>query len=284
MIGPHLLSLPADSKLDQFQKKFPRYDFILGEIARILYGHLGSQMQAIDIGANVGDSAALICKYQNIKVLCIEGCVHFFEFLERNAKVIGDHIETECAFIGTGLELVPQDVSPRFGTYSIPLDATRGFETKTLSELMTRYPQFQETHLIKIDTDGFDFKILMNSIGVISKMKPVIFFEYYLFASKEADGESLRCMETLLNHGYKYYLIYDNFGHFLFSLNGIEKFAELNLYLLSGRYHGIIIPYFDVCAFPDTPLGREVFHEMIDFEFSKKSDYITPVLDKEPFC
>src|SRR6266550_2375835 len=69
-VGRHRLKLPWDCCLDVYQANYKRYDWALGEIAREIFAKYPKSC-AIDIGANVGDSAALICKHQDVPVLCI---------------------------------------------------------------------------------------------------------------------------------------------------------------------------------------------------------------------
>jgi hypothetical protein len=50
--------------------------------------------------------------------------------------------------------------------------------------------------------------------------------------------------------GYRYFLIYDNFGHFMGFIDDQAqgRFADLNRYLMSHLFFGRQIFYFDVCA------------------------------------
>jgi hypothetical protein len=70
-IGNHKILLPLDHLLDKYQANWKRYDTVLGDVARIVFQKY-PESTAIDIGANVGDTAALINKYIHVPVLCIE--------------------------------------------------------------------------------------------------------------------------------------------------------------------------------------------------------------------
>src|SRR5262249_16620676 len=98
-VGRTKLLLPADHALDRYQAKWRCYDRALGEIARLVWQKYPGSA-AIDIGANVGDSAALINTPHDIPTLCIEGGEAFLPFLRENARRIGPHVVIETAFVG----------------------------------------------------------------------------------------------------------------------------------------------------------------------------------------
>ena len=70
--------------------------------------------------------------------------------------------------------------------------------------------------------------------------------------SQNGDQESINAIQGLMSKGYNNYLIYDNFGNYLISLNNIEGFIDLNAYLRSNKKYGQSIYYFDICAFHET--------------------------------
>ena len=104
-VGNHQILLPLNHLLDQYQAKWTRYDTVLGIVAQIVFEKY-PESTAIDIGANVGDSAALINKYINIPILCIEGYPEFIPFLEYNAVQIGN-VQVAPYFIGNDGESIP---------------------------------------------------------------------------------------------------------------------------------------------------------------------------------
>ncbi len=79
-IGRFELTLPADHPIDRYQKTYRLYDRVLGDIAHAVAAKY-PDTTAIDIGANVGDTAALLCRDQDFPVLCIEGSPHFLKYL-----------------------------------------------------------------------------------------------------------------------------------------------------------------------------------------------------------
>lgn len=112
-VGPYTIMLPVGHRLDSYQKTYKRYDIALGEIANII-AQKYPNMTALDIGANIGDSAALICKYQKIPVLCIEGDKHFIPLLRENSARIGAHIIIEECFIGADTQYIDEKTIDKY--------------------------------------------------------------------------------------------------------------------------------------------------------------------------
>jgi len=98
-IGDFELVFPADHMLGTYQNTYRLYDWVLGEIARLVvakYPHA----TAVDIGANVGDTAAAICRHQSVPVLCIEGHPSYVPYLRRNLERLPSGIEVAESFVG----------------------------------------------------------------------------------------------------------------------------------------------------------------------------------------
>lgn len=263
-VGPYTLLLPSYHSLDTYQKTYQRYDVALGEIALVVFEKY-PEGTIIDIGANVGDSAALLSKYKKIPILCIEGNPEFIPFLTENVRRIkNEHIFIERCFIGTSDTVVDQEkIKSQHGTATVigalgesKKSNSQEFESKSncvcmasLSEVLSKYHLFLQTKLLKIDTDGCDFSIIQHSLESINKMKPVLFFEYFLDLLYDGELESISAITKLMSIQYKNFIVYDNFGNYLLSTDKIETFIDLNAYLRSNKRYKQVIYYFDVCAF-----------------------------------
>ena len=267
IIGRHQLLLPDDHQLDQYQARWHRYDTALGYIAQVIFQKY-PQASAIDIGANVGDSSALIQTYQDVPILCIEGNPEFLEYLHHNAALIGN-IEVEESFVGNDGDIVNfENMDSHDGTASIVnavnSDGLFLTELKSLERILQEHPTFQNSKLLKIDTDGFDFSIIQTSISVIGNLSPVLFFEYDIFFTSDARDESLKTLQVLFECGYKSFIVYDNYGNYLLSLSSqdYDKFIDLNTYLFSNRFASgmAAVYYLDICAFAeaDTDLFEKI--------------------------
>jgi hypothetical protein len=98
-LGRFELVFPPDHLLAQYQSHFRLYDWALGEIARVVAEKYPGAC-AIDIGANVGDSAAAICRHQDMPVLCIEGHPTIFSYLRRNRDRLPRGVEIVHTLVG----------------------------------------------------------------------------------------------------------------------------------------------------------------------------------------
>ncbi len=273
-IGDHQILLPLDHMLDQYQATWKRYDTVLGNVAQLVFQKYGTST-AIDIGANVGDSAALIRKYINVPVLCIEGNPQFIPFLEYNAAQIGDVQIAQC-FIGKDSESVAlEKIASQSGTASIvnavgESSPNHQILLKSLATIIELYPKFQTAKLLKIDTDGYDFNIINNSVETINLLQPILCFEYDINFSSTGEIEGLEAIEALINIGYSYFLIYDNFGNYLISLTeqDYEKFIDLSTYLICNRRKSgnAAVFYFDIYAFSSG--DRDLFVAVRDAEIN----------------
>jgi len=253
-IGRHTITLPAEHRLDVFQKHWLRYDLALGEIARLV-NQKYPETTAIDIGANIGDSAAAICKYADIPVLCIEGNQNFLPYLKKNILRLGAHVVLEQGFVG-GNKLVVNEktISTRNGTASITSSIGASGEAdgqllKTMKSVLETQPRFSNPRLIKIDTDGCDFAIICDAEDILVASKPVVFFEYYLTGNANEDTEASDAIDRLFKAGYNKHLVYDNFGNFIISADTRDRFVELNSYLRSNKHNGVAVYYLDICSF-----------------------------------
>lgn len=255
-IGRHRLLLPIDHALDGYQSTWRRYDTALAYIAQVVLQKY-PETSAIDIGANVGDSAALIQQHQDVLTLCVEGNPEYLEYLEHNAAIIGN-VEIEECFVGNDGTIVNfGEMQSQGGTSSIvnALNPDGLFltETKSLATILQAHPTFQNSKLLKIDTDGFDFVIIQDSIRLIHQLKPVIYFEYDISFKPEGAKEGFDTLRILIENGYEKFIVYDNFGNYLISLSSQNnaQIVDLNAYLLSNRFKSgtPAVYYFDICAF-----------------------------------
>lgn len=262
-VGRAQLLLPLDHNLDQYQATWKRYDTALSYIAQAIFAKY-PEATAIDIGANVGDSAALIRANSEMPVLCLEGHPEFVPYLQHNLEQLGDS-EFEACFVGPdGTEVDVAQISSSGGTASlVQARATdgggAGIRMQSLEQLVELHPRFNRSKLLKIDTDGFDFSILQSALAFIATHQPVLFFEYDITFTPDAKAQGIETLKALFHTGYQSFLIYDNFGNYLLSVSETDiaklsdTFLDLTTYLCSNRsLSGTpAVYYFDICAFSD---------------------------------
>ncbi|MFN9402212.1 MAG: FkbM family methyltransferase, partial [Dolichospermum sp.] len=257
-VARHNLFFPHNHKLEQYQNTWKLYDRILGIIAKYVFVKY-PDTTAIDIGANVGDTAALIQEFQPIPTLCIEGNPEYFSFLERNAQIIGN-IEIAYCFIGKDGETVDlEKIVSQNGTTSISNALGKSGENisimQSLASVIEEFSPFKNSKILKIDTDGLDLEIIRMSKDVIGNLKPVVYFEYDISFNIKNNSlhNALNILNFLRDLGYRRFMIFDNFGNHISSLcdHDQEHFSDLTNYLVSNIYKSgqPAIYYFDICAF-----------------------------------
>jgi FkbM family methyltransferase len=251
-IGRYRIQLPPGSRLLVYQDLYKRYDVALGEIARIARAKYPG-LHAIDIGANVGDTAALIRKHADIPVLCIEGDPAVVPILRQNAGLFGNEVEIEQSFIGPEGQFVDEKRivdAGRNASLRVAIQENGRLPFRSLKAILESHPRFSSAKLMKVDTEGFDFRIVRASLEWLGAAKPLVFLEYDpSFTPAEPDA-GIDTLMALVGIGYEHFVFYDNFGNFIVSLRGAERdhFQELDGYLRANRKAGTIVHYFDVCA------------------------------------
>jgi FkbM family methyltransferase len=240
------LTLPLRHELPIIKKAFSNYDSAIGRIPKYLTQKYSS-FQAIDIGANIGDTAIIVKANLDIPILCIEADDFYFNLLQLNTKNI-EGIAHEHCFVGdindNNLQLISYKGTARLIKST---ESSKCIDFKSLLEIVEKHKNFDNVKFLKIDTDGFDCKIIRSNINFLKRNKPVIFFEYDPYFLNQAGDDGLSVFDFLMQIDYQKLLVYDNTGSFLISTetNNRKVLEELNNYF-SGQESAM---YMDFCAF-----------------------------------
>jgi FkbM family methyltransferase len=234
---------------------------MLAEIAREVFTKYPGAT-AIDIGANVGDSAALINAHADVPVLCIEGCGDFAGYLRRNARLMGGRIRVEETFVASAHDREAALSGGRKGTLSLVAGGGGGKRVRLspLRDILRGHPDFAASKLLKIDTDGMDFGILLEALDVLGRLAPVILYEYDIVLSRDGERMGMESARGLMSIGYAAFIAFDNYGNYLFSFDDLEGFLDINACLRSNVRNGRAIHYMDICAFHER--DRDLFRRL----------------------
>ncbi len=209
------LLLPLSHDLPVNRAVFPRYATNIQRVAAaILEKYPASPI--IDVGANVGDTAAILRRATANPILCIEGEPRFAEILRRNLPRL-PNVSIEEAFVGPAAGAYT--VSSAGGSAHLTPSTTKGIQTLSLRAILQRHPDFASAKLIKIDTDGFDTRIIRGEAELLATMKPAVFFEYDPYFFERIGEEGLAVFALLRGLGYKTCLVYESWGDFLLSMD-----------------------------------------------------------------
>lgn len=255
-VGQALLQLPLSHSYPRFKHQFPGYSENVGRLAKQVSG--GTPLRMIDVGANIGDTVAIVSQYADAQFLCIEGAAGFSKLLRANVPRLGRPVEVVDAYLGERSGVVRGSAVSGAGTGEIVQSASGAVKVSTLDEVLKAHPEFVEAGLLKVDTDGFDDLVLRGSAEFLARAKPVIFFEHDVRRVNAAGRSASAIFSWLAARGYDRFLFYDNLGVPIALVEADSPTVEA-----LSRYGQLteLIPYFDVAAFPKTKseLGREFY-------------------------
>ena len=224
-IGNFTLEVPESHILLQLANRQPYRDLCIGISAKYLSEKYHNQV-IVDVGANIGDTAAMIASYCQNKMILIEVSDYFLQILRKNILKIPNETIIQSVFISDGSST--QGLLYHWGgTAFFQEDTDEGIKVNTakIADIVE-----EETCFIKVDTDGFDFKILLSSIDWLSDNKPGIIFENQI--RNQQDLELANHVSRQLNKvGYKYFTVWDDPGYHMLSTSSLEYLLDLNRYL-----------------------------------------------------
>jgi FkbM family methyltransferase len=247
-VGQAKIKLNTEHTLPKILEKWPNYSSNLPRIASFIKTKY-KDLVLIDIGANVGDTVALIRKKEYFPIICIESDDEYYDLLSQNIKQFKG-VSIFKYFLGENLGTIKGSTEKANGTAKI-IVAGNNIEIITLDKFIEMHPKSQKAKILKIDTDGYDLKIIRGGLNYIKKTKPILFFEYdevYLSKNNDDGLSTLKELETI---GYNKIIFYDNFGRFLLStkLKNFKLIEQLHSYIKGKKG---AFPYFDLCIFHKT--------------------------------
>lgn len=232
-IGRVEIVVPLSHDLPFIQAAHPLYDAALARLAAAVWAaRPGSS--AIDIGANVGDTAAAIRSASPAPILAIEGHPGYAAILRANAARIGDvMVEETLVAAATGKAPGAWRLTAGTGRFANGEGSTAA---ERLGDIVARHPELPPPALVKIDTDGFDCPIVETGMDLWARWRPALFFEY-VPDYYDAGWSPLPMFEGLRSAGYERVLVYDQFGEYLASMPLGDRIllGELHTFY-SGRY------------------------------------------------
>jgi FkbM family methyltransferase len=241
--GSYKLKLPFSHEFPFYRRAYPTYAINLGRICRHA-SRKYSDLTVIDVGANVGDSVAILRSYGNSPILCIEGEPRFFQLLADNTCRLSD-LELEQTFVGASGDRIGT-IHSRAGNAEVRLGSAPGAaKLCTLSEVIARHPRFSRAKLLKLDAEGFDCRIISAENELLRRTRPILFFEYYPTCCELTGQAAFPVFAQLAALGYSNLLIYENQGRYSKALEFGQISALTDLHEFLVRVGG----YCDLVAF-----------------------------------
>lgn len=249
-IGNYRLTVDPENSQPYIIKRYPEHGMSLVRLARIVNTKY-KDISIFDIGANFGDTAAmLLTDNHQYKIICIEGDVPSFALLSKNFSS-NMNVKLFNVFLGSkkqniGITSTKEGGSLKLNTKKNNIKKT--INLTTVDSLISSNPDITNVKVFKIDTDGYDYRILLGSKKYLTNTYPSIYFEYDNTYLNDNGDKGLDMLNFLKDCGYEKILFYDNYGRFVVSSNLDNKVLlnELDRYIMN-RKGGFA--YFDAIAF-----------------------------------
>jgi FkbM family methyltransferase len=242
------MELPAEHSISSVLSQHPNYGRNLALVAAAVSAkYPGAPM--IDVGANIGDTAILMRNVADSPILCIEASERYVFLCRLNLNATPG-ITVVQAFVDVGDSSVGRIVEERGRPGRVVRDAS-GVRSITLAEA-AKEQGFAGAKLVKIDTEGFDGRIIQAALPWIARALPVLFWELDLTADAANSGPGSHIFELLASVGYERFTFYSNFGDYVLTLRAAqtEELQDLSWYFGQRPNRNYVPPYFaDVCAF-----------------------------------
>jgi FkbM family methyltransferase len=192
-----------------------------------------------EVGSNIGASLAQMIAVRPLaRYVCFEPSQRFRGILLRNVaengwtnvsvepSLVGSRSETRRLFTNTSTASV---ASRRYGGHLF-LESTEQ-RVVTLDDHFESAPRLD---LIKSDTDGFDFDVLLGARRLLGRLRPALYFEYAPFLARRVGRSEDEILDFLDEAGYRTYLVFAQAGHLLAlteSRSVIGELAERHRYV-----------------------------------------------------
>jgi FkbM family methyltransferase len=282
-IGDYEVSIQSNNSLWREYQKNPEYTAQLGRIAASVFESY-PDAYAIDIGANIGDTAALIKSQAKVPIICVEGDSAVFPILEKNISPMKD-VSAFCCFLGERTEDVHVTVEKDgWDATLIPtnIDSSKSARTMpllSLPDLLLRAKPRGACKLLKVDIEGFDLRVIRGATTLLRSDHPVILFEFNHQNLTKLDENGLAIFAYLADQGYERLHIYDAQGFFITQCptSDSETLCDLDNY--ARCVQGLF--YYDICAFHSS--DSALADRLLESERSHRRGLIRARLEAESF-
>ena len=254
-IGDKELYMNFSHQLPLYLVQHVLYDTALPRIIKKI--GTSKELRIVDVGANVGDTTALIKSLnKNVKILCVEGNSAYVSLLNKNyAK--DESVTIEETFCSDVSEMKNINLDTNGGTATIDVNTASDIQAEflTLDEIIKKHSKFINIDFIKVDTDGFDYKVLRGAIDILKNQQPFVFFELdKSFLSK--NNENIMSIFDLFEKSkYESFLLYDNYGYLI----GLFDFTQLAIVESIINYMDNKKMYLDVLMVKDITIAKNLY-------------------------
>lgn len=250
-VGNFELTLPTSNPLIITYTEQKDFATEIGRLVNYVYDKY-ADLTFLDVGANTGDTVAVVKSAKDVPVISIEGDEFSYSYLKRNTAQFSN-VTIFNNFLGEKKGSIDADLQKKgWNTTIVPGKGTGNkIDMITLDDLLTtNFPTnvVSQIKLLKIDTEGFDTIIIRGALNFIQTIKPVIYFEYNRDNMQAINEDGLATIRHLESLGYKTILFFDDRGRFILSTDMADKQTIQHLNDYADGKNGLIY-YYNICLF-----------------------------------
>lgn len=250
LFGKFLLYIPDDHKIISIHREAAFYDRAFGLILEEISKASPSGVM-LDIGGNIGDTAAFFASYVSNPIVSVEGNPHFTAYFKSNMRHLGKQVRLVEKFIRTdALARLKLAYHGGEGTGVLAVTETGELDDASFMSTDDLLKKVGALSLIKSDTDGMDGFIISDMLAKAPDVP--LFFEC---------DTTIALMPGVANPWPGVFDRLNDYSVVVFDNQGLPMFVadkdvaqvlrDLSGYLhLQRCVHPIRIHYLDVWAFP----------------------------------
>lgn len=253
-IGKYELLIHANNSLWIEYGKNPEYTAQLARLAQSVFEKYPAACM-IDVGANIGDTAALVRSAVAAPIYCIEGDPAIYDLLKKNIAAMPQVSAHQC-FLGERTEtLQVMTAKDGWDLTLIPVNPGDSQASKPMSLLslddwskQVGFPS--PCKLLKLDIEGFDLRALRGATQLLTAHRPALLFEFNHQNLTKLGEDGLKIFPHLASLGYDRIMIYDGQGFFMLAGNLSETATLADLDAYAKNVAGLF--YYDFIVFHQT--------------------------------
>jgi FkbM family methyltransferase len=249
-IGNYQISMQENNPLWMPYSQVPDYMGNLGRLAKQVFQAYPDALM-IDVGANVGDTAAIVKTAVDVPIVCIEGDSSVFRLLQQNITPMKDVTAHQC-FLGEKAETIKAMIEKGgWDTTIIPTEegmaSAESVTLVPLDEFVAKLPLQKKCKLLKVDVEGFELKVLRGATHLLNEDQPAVFFEWNHENLEKIGDPGPDILSYLQSQGYEDFLVFDSAGNFILpgKVSDSRLLQDLYDYLKSLPW----LVYYDICVF-----------------------------------
>jgi FkbM family methyltransferase len=250
----HEMVMGSDHHLLWTLAHHPRYSEPIALLVQVMPHE---RLRFIDVGTNIGDTVCLVesCSPGKCTYLCVEPDESFLRFCKQNTANIKS-VTLLQGLVDEG-QSKPFTLSHHTPGTAFPRQelSDNALYSATLDSLAADFVSANGgVDIIKIDTDGFDARVLRSAKGLLEAHKPMLFFELAPYFWAQANEDPQDAFRYLNDLGYQDYVFFANRGtvyaqiskpsaSFLATLIGISESRRL----IDGFHYDVLTGDPDIC-------------------------------------